>query len=88
MWVYIKLTKILNVYGFCSCVSIADFEVIIALRRLHLMYFHDFLMYVNPLTTNVCHDTETSQQLICIANQLTGFYIWGTLVIDGLKTNI
>ena len=29
---------------------------------------------VNPLTTNALHHIETSQ-LICIANQLTGFYI-------------
>ena len=29
---------------------------------------------LNPLTTNVSHDIETSQ-LICSANQLTGFYI-------------
>ena len=29
-----------------------------------------------PLTTNVLHHIETSQ-LICIANQLTGFIWWG-----------
>ena len=32
----------------------------------------------NPLTTNVPHHIETSQ-LICIANQLTGFYIMGII---------
>ena len=30
----------------------------------------------NPLTTNVSHNTETSQ-LICNADQLTGFYLMG-----------
>ena len=33
---------------------------------------------VNPLTTNVPHHIETSQ-LICIANQLTGFYMMGNI---------
>ena len=38
----------------------------------------------NPLTT---HHIETSQ-LICSANQLTGFFIMGTLVVTGLKDMI
>ena len=33
---------------------------------------------INPLTTNVLHHIETSQ-LICIANQLTGFYSIGNI---------
>ena len=33
---------------------------------------------LNPLTTNVPHYIETSQ-LICIANQLTGFYMMGNI---------
>ena len=33
---------------------------------------------LNPLTTNASHHIETSQ-LICIANQLTGFYIMGNI---------
>ena len=33
--------------------------------------------------TNVPHHKETSQ-LICIANQLTGFYMRGWLVVKGL----
>ena len=37
----------------------------------------------NPLTTNVPHHIETSQ-LICSANQLTGFYMMRTLVVNGL----
>ena len=32
------------------------------------------LLKINPLTTNVPHHIETSQ-LICSANQLTGFYM-------------
>ena len=31
--------------------------------------------YLNPSTNNVPHHIETTQ-LICIANQLTGFYRW------------
>ena len=36
------------------------------------------LLAVNPLTTYVPHHIETSQ-LICIANQLTGFYMIGNI---------
>ena len=32
----------------------------------------------NPLTTNDSHHIETSQ-MICIANQLTGFYMIGNI---------
>ena len=38
---------------------------------------------INTLTTNVSHHIET-RQLVCIANQLTGFYM-GTLIVNGLK---
>ena len=41
-------------------------------------------MFLKPLTTNVPQHIETSQ-LICIASQLTGFYIWVALVINGLS---
>ena len=34
---------------------------------------------INPLTTNVPHDIETSQ-VICIVNQLTGFCMIGNIV--------
>ena len=33
---------------------------------------------INPLTTNVLYHIETNQ-LICIANQLTGFYMTGNI---------
>ena len=39
---------------------------------------------VNPLTTNVPHHIETSQ-LICSANQLTGFCMRETLAFKGLN---
>ena len=35
-------------------------------------------MNLNPSTTNVPHHIETSQ-LICNANQLTGFYMMGNI---------
>ena len=37
-----------------------------------------------PLNDQCSHHIETSQ-LICRANQLTGFYIMGTLVVKGIK---
>ena len=36
--------------------------------------------FANPLTTNVPYHVETSQ-LICTANQLTVFFMTGTLVV-------
>ena len=38
--------------------------------------FDSTTIYSSPLTTKVLHHIETSQ-LICNANQLTGFYIMG-----------
>ena len=38
----------------------------------------------NPLTTNVPHHAETIQ-LICNANQLTGFYMMGNIDRYGFK---
>ena len=38
----------------------------------------------NPLTTSVLHHTETIQ-LICNANQLTGFYMMGNIDRYGFK---
>ena len=35
--------------------------------------------FVNPLTANVPHHIETSQ-LICNANQLTGFYMMMNII--------
>ena len=39
---------------------------------------------LNPLKTYVPYHIETSL-LICSANQLTGFYMMGTLVVNGLN---
>ena len=57
-----------------------------------ITFFHDlfnmqsFLLYsmFKQLTTNAPHHIETSQ-MICSANQLTGFLWWGTLVVNGLN---
>ena len=38
---------------------------------------------INQLTTNVPHHIEASH-LTCSANQLTGFYMMGTLFVNGL----
>ena len=40
--------------------------------------FFSCLILLNPLTASVPHHIETSQ-LICIANQLTGFYFMGNI---------
>ena len=42
---------------------------------------------INPLAPNVLHHIETSQ-LICISNQLTGFCMWGTVVVNGLMRSM
>ena len=41
---------------------------------------------INPLTTNVPNHIKNSQ-LTGTANQLTGFYIWGMLVVNGLRND-
>ena len=41
-------------------------------------------MKVNPLATSVSHHIETSQ-LICIADQLSGFYMMGNIGRDWVK---
>ena len=42
---------------------------------------------INPLSASVFHHIETSQ-LICCANQLSGFYLGKTLALNVLKTII
>ena len=39
---------------------------------------------LKPITFQCCPDMETSQ-LICTANQLTGFYVGATLALNGLN---
>ena len=45
---------------------------------------HFELVMVNPFTTNIPHHIETSQ-LICSADQLTGFYMMGNTVRSWVK---
>ena len=59
-------------------VDFCNFEIHKQLFTKKLKYF------VNLLMTNVPHHIETSQ-LICSANQLTGFYVMKTLVVKRLK---
>ena len=49
---------------------------------LTLLHISNFTF--NPLTTNASHHIETSP-LICIANQLTGFYMTGTSFVNKLS---
>ena len=42
------------------------------------------LMQVQPIRCKCCPRIETSQ-LICCANQLTGFYMKKTMALNGLK---
>ena len=44
------------------------------------------LVSFNPLSACVAHIIETSQ-LICCANQLTGFYMRATLALNGLNNS-
>ena len=53
---------------------------------LRFIFIHSslFIQKLYPFNDQCSHHTETSQ-LICRANQLTGFYMIGTLVVKGLK---
>ena len=53
---------------------VVDFEFVLAHRE-KLVTENGI---INPLPTNVPHHIETSQ-LICNANQLTGFYMMGSI---------
>ena len=57
-----------------------DLQVYFVKKYVKLFQFIVTLPFIfpilNPLTTNVPHHIETSQ-LICYANQLTGFYMLG-----------
>ena len=75
-----------------NCLSVFDHFVGLALKGLSDLRFDQLtstqrmcnalfifgVSLVNPLTTNIPYYIETSQ-LICIANQLTGFYIMGNI---------
>ena len=49
-------------------------------RNIHI------IIYISPLNASVCCHIETSQ-LICCANQLTGFYMRATLTFNGLTSS-
>ena len=64
-------------------------EEVLSNREIFVLCYQEFLVFFykslltlfsqsNPLTTNVPEHIETSQ-LICIANQLTGFFIMGDI---------
>ena len=75
-----------NIYYHISILTLTRLKLILHSYRDQLLDFHFkcvvwflnkrsiSLTCVYPLTTNVTHHTETSQ-IICIANQLTGFYM-------------
>ena len=44
------------------------------------------MIFINLLMTKCSHHIETSQ-LICRANQLTGFFMMGTLVVKRLRVS-
>ena len=44
------------------------------------------LYFSSPIKCQCCPHIETSQ-LICTANQLTGFYMRATLAFNGLNSN-
>ena len=48
--------------------------MIVSLCDIVFMHDHRYIVMLNPLRTIVPHHVETSQ-LVCIANQLTGFYM-------------
>ena len=53
-------------------------------RKVHANYW-EIQQKLNPLTTNYL--IIKTSQLICSANQLTGYYMIGTFVVKGLMPN-
>ena len=51
------------------------------------MYENVGVKYVRSLATTAPHHKETNQ-LICNANQLTGFFMVGTLVVNVLNVRL
>ena len=50
----------------------------VGFKQVFAYYVSKGWITINSLTTNVPHHTETIQ-LICIANQWTGFYMMGRI---------
>ena len=51
------------------------------------IFYAVLVLFFNPLTTSVPHHIETTQ-LICFANQLTGFYMMRNTGLQWVKTTL
>ena len=68
------------------CLESISFNFWGAKIRSQIFYLHIVKFgRVLPIKCQCCPHIETSQ-LICWANQLTGFYMRATLALNGLKT--
>ena len=76
-YLYLKLSRLKKLQKKTQLVQnlqpILQNEKEIAVSFLFKLFYH-----VNQLVTNASHHTETSQ-LICDANELTGFYMMGNI---------
>ena len=76
-YLYLKLSRLKKLQKNPQLVQdlqpILQNEKEIAVSFLFKLFYH-----VNQLVTNASHHTETSQ-LICDANELTGFYMMGNI---------
>ena len=76
-YLYLKLSRLKKLQKKPQLVQnlqpILQNEKEIAVSFLFKLFYH-----VNQLVTNASHHTETSQ-LICDANELTGFYMMGNI---------
>ena len=76
-YLYLKLSRLKKLQKKPQLVQnlqpILQNEKEIAVSFLFKLFYH-----INQLVTNASHHTETSQ-LICDANELTGFYMMGNI---------
>ena len=76
-YLYLKLSRLKKLQKKTQLVQnlqpILQNEKEIAVSFLFKLFYH-----INQLVTNASHHTETSQ-LICDANELTGFYMMGNI---------
>ena len=82
--VLIKMEAAQNGHNEALPMAVKDSFIIDPASEYNPENYHVMVFFINSLTTNVPHHIETSH-LICSANQLTGFYMLGTLVVNGLK---
>ena len=57
-------------------------ELVTKCRHENKFYLANF----NPLSASQCCPHIETSQMICCANQLTGFYMRATLTLNGVKT--